>query len=277
MIDKFRIYKKVSDDYYHPYIYGLVFNEGFIKKFIEYNIFDETEEKIPDDYFSTKLEMTDEEFNKFVNKTFCGNKIELKPDNYEYKLIKETTHNYEKYFIFYNYTYPFLVYVKNNNVIICSIDKDNYYIPYKYGDDNEEWKYTKIIDNINCKKVFIGNSPKNKMTLFSGGHGTQFYGNTILLYIDDNKYIFIIDEVVKFQAVEEIKEYYSPLGNNEVPYPIALSDNYIYYMLNYVYAKLSSLPSNLTKDDLIDSYYYIYNHSIQKIETLPINMTLIYQ
>lgn len=53
-----------------------------------------------------------------------------------------------------------------------------------------------------------------------------------------NIYIHIGSEIYEFQAPEKIDKYFSLVGNNDVPYPIALSKNYVYFMLegdhNYV-------------------------------------------
>src|SRR5579872_1229228 len=66
-------------------------------------------------------------------------------------------------------------------------------------------------------EIFIGKSPKNKMTLFSGGYGEKFDGNSILLRIKELEYVLIGSEIIRFNSLFLIKEFISPVGNNDVP------------------------------------------------------------
>tara|TARA_R110001632_G_scaffold200941_5_gene323675 strand:+ start:1505 stop:2449 length:945 start_codon:yes stop_codon:yes gene_type:complete len=81
------------------------------------------------------------------------------------------------------------------------------------------------------KHVFIGESPKTPMTEFSGGYGSEWDGNSILLHIKDLDYVYIGSEVYKFTAEREIIEFLAPVGNNSVPYPHASDGKNIYFML----------------------------------------------
>ncbi len=47
--------------------------------------------------------------------------------------------------------------------------------------------------------VFVGKSPKNRMTIFSGGYGSKFIGNTILVDVKNNEYVFISNIIYKFK------------------------------------------------------------------------------
>ena len=61
-------------------------------------------------------------------------------------------------------------------------------------------------------------------------------GNSILLQTGKNKYVYIGDGIRSFTTKngDVIKKYYSPVGNNEVPYPYAIGDKYVYIMLHNV-------------------------------------------
>lgn len=52
------------------------------------------------------------------------------------------------------------------------IDKDKNVKVYKYKSENEY--EDKEFKTFKPRKIFIGKSPKNKMTIFSGGHGKKF-------------------------------------------------------------------------------------------------------
>lgn len=128
-------------------------------------------------------------------------------------------------------------------------------------------------DNVPIKiftyeKVFIGKSPVNQMTKFSGGYGTKFDGNSILLHIKDRLYVFIGESIFQFYS-DEIKKFVSPVGNNDVPYPYAITENdEIHLFLNGVtiqkqkdYGKFSLLNDvlkNHLKTDMDNPYEYFY-------------------
>ena len=72
------------------------------------------------------------------------------------------------------------------------------------------------------KRVFVGHSPKNEMTEYSGAFGPEFMGNTMLVQKKDLDYVCIGGDIFEFTALDEIVEYVSPVGNNLVPYPYAV-------------------------------------------------------
>lgn len=83
--------------------------------------------------------------------------------------------------------------------------------------------------------VRVGKSPKNNMTEFSGGHGAKFDGNSILLLLRENKggcvYAFVGDTVYEFSTQDPVVKFHSPVGNNGVPYPVALTARHVYFLL----------------------------------------------
>ena len=95
--------------------------------------------------------------------------------------------------------------------------------------------------------------------MFSKGYGKKFDGNTILLHIDSNKYVYIGDNIFEFKIDDIINEYYSPVGNNDVPYPIALGSNNIYFIIDKTYVSNEKVI-NLDKKNKIDAYSYYYGH-----------------
>ena len=151
---------------------------------------------------------------------------------------------------------------------------DNHDRPYKVETlpDKIINIYGKIntIDNIYIKdpilkykynKIFIGKSPKCPMTEFSGGYGRKYDGNTILLNIKNNEYIWIGEVIISFESNSKIVEYISPVGNNDVPYPYAIDVNRNYYLL---------LAAPTAYDDpnpeYISTYKYISEKDIPRKE-----------
>ena len=212
-----------------------------------------------------KIEATSKGVKRWVKqkaeKKSVKHDTKLLTNNELYKKIKEKFKDYKSYFIHNNYDKPFLVYIKNNDVHIYK--KSNTYY-------EKNSKSSKIIDNksiyiefvksYNYKKIFIGKSPKCESTIFSKGYGSKFDGNSILLQIDTNKYVFIGVDIYEFKIDDTINEYYSPVGNNDVPYPVALGSKNNYFMLDKTYVSNDKFK-DLTKKNKIDLYSYYYGHS----------------
>ena len=119
--------------------------------------------------------------------------------------------NIQTYYIHDNGGIPFKVLINDSIVEV-----------YK-NDDN-----TSPIQTFFPNKIFIGESKLNPMTKFSGCHGDEFLGNSILLEIDEDedgyKYEFIGQSIFSFHTIGKIVTYESPVGNNDVPYPYAIDE-----------------------------------------------------
>jgi hypothetical protein len=118
-----------------------------------------------------------------------------------------------------------------------------------------------VFDAVN---VFVGTSPLNLMTEFSGGHGDKFDGNSILINTKQNEYIFIGDQIFRFNTESPVISYMSPIGNNDVPYPFAILENgEIYLMIeNVVLTNTNSLTEYLGIQGNDPYSYYYDNHYI---------------
>jgi hypothetical protein len=131
----------------------------------------------------------------------------------------------DEYEIHNNGDIPFVVKIENNTIYV-----------YK----NEEER--QLILSRKPLHIFIGESPINKMTEFSGGYGKEFRGNTILLentQINNTtyEYTYIGNKIFTFLA-NKIEKYVSPVGNNDVPYPYAIDvNNFTYLMIENVILK----------------------------------------
>ena len=62
------------------------------------------------------------------------------------------------------------------------------------------------------------------MTEYSGGYGDEFDGNSILVHISENKYVYIGSSIYSFESQAKIIRYISPVGNSDVPYPYAIDE-----------------------------------------------------
>jgi hypothetical protein len=149
------------------------------------------------------------------------------------------------YYTYDNGSRPYKVVISNNIVNVYEyVSQQNDRDIYK---TDQSFRFT-------TKQIFIGRSPKNRMTTFSGGYGKQFDGNSILLHIKNLDYVFIGDTVTKFKAHAKIVKYVSPVGNNLVPYPYAvdLLGNYYLIIENVM---MHRLPDNKKFGDPYQYYY----------------------
>lgn len=153
--------------------------------------------------------------------------------------------------------------IHDNGGVPFEVDVLNNHVRIRRLEDNKTIEY-------DVEKVFIGKSPRNKMTEFSGGFGDEFDGNTILLRLKDNEYIHISDEVCKYSIEKDIMMFVSPVGNNDVPYPYALdSTGFIYLFPEQVVIHKLSTDTSLERkrdykriiDEYDDPYQYYYGMS----------------
>jgi hypothetical protein len=148
---------------------------------------------------------------------------------------------------------PFVADVSSSRVEI-------YRQTFKDTNGVEEYIRDKKIVDTPYKKIFIGD---NDLRLGGGVAPKGMYpGNSILIQTGKGKYIYAGHEVYSFETHddEDIKSYYSPVGNSAVPYPYAVGEKYTYFMLDK-----ETLPNELLnlKED---AYGQFYGHTIKDEE-----------
>jgi hypothetical protein len=104
--------------------------------------------------------------------------------------------------------------------------------------------------------VFIGESPETDMTVFSGGHGPRFDGNSILIEFRDYKYAFIGESFYTFETDSKIRRFSSEVGNNDVPYPYGVDEEKKYYLFIE-----KTIVENVPDDSKFDPYGVLYGIS----------------
>lgn len=85
--------------------------------------------------------------------------------------------------------------------------------------------------------------------------------NSSVLLRKDNIYTFVGDKVYEFTTDDKIIDFDSPIGNSAVPYPVAIGEKNLYFMLDQVY---------VDKDEIGDTKDY-YETFYDNKETLSIN------
>ena len=120
---------------------------------------------------------------------------------------------------------------------------------YKSSQDDSQYDDV-AVKPTKYTRVFIGRSPVNKMTKFSGGHGPKFDGNSMLFELGETSYMFVGECVRTFTTRSPITTFVSPVGNSDVPYPYAIdAEGTVYLLIENV--KLTAVPDS----DPYDFYY----------------------
>jgi hypothetical protein len=135
----------------------------------------------------------------------------------------------QEYLTHDNGSRPFKVIISSNKIeIYKQSDADI------YADNN---KYTDLIMRIlECERIFIGDDPICCSERAKEHLPDEFYlGNSILIHIKNNSYVYVGDNISQFESFDYIVEYWSPIGNNDVPYPYAIGETFTYLMLESKY------------------------------------------
>jgi hypothetical protein len=235
---------------YHSYInddsiIGIKGNKGFIHKLVDYNKFESKETKINKKWREIKG------FHKYSEEVFdISKKGVLNKNNKAYEKIKKENKNAVKYMIETNMSIPYVVYINKNCVSVYK-RKNDYFYGDVYGSRQPEyWMYVEKILSIKPKKVFTGKviDPDNMLYGFE-----KLEGNSILISTHKkNEYILIDEEIYKFKTSEPIKNFYSYQTSNGIPFPSAMSENYI-YILSYckkIYYPIKLFTGNKNYDEL---------------------------
>ena len=128
----------------------------------------------------------------------------------------------ENYFILDNYRKRFSVIINNNYIYIFRISNRD-----------------KIWEGL-VKNIFIGKSCLNEMDEIF--YNPDLDGNTILLELEEKKYMFIGNKgVYTFETEDKIIKFISNVLNNQVPYAYAYGERNIYYLSDqFVYIPYES-------------------------------------
>jgi hypothetical protein len=162
------------------------------------------------------------------------------------------------YFTHDNGNRPFKVVINKVDKVIDVFCRDEEKFNEHYDNLVE---YDQKVYTTKYSTYFIGKSPKNSMTEFSGGYGKKFDGNSMLVKLSRSNtskaYLYIGREIFTFRTIHDIEQYVSPVGNNDVPYPYAIDTCGNYYLLGEEVI-LSKNDLNKELFNRYDDPYHIY-------------------
>ena len=169
---------------------------------------------------------------------------ESKPDkNGTYKWVKQTRKKkgVKTYEIHNNGARPFVV---EDDGKVATVFKT------VYAKGADSYTLGKQVVRQAYKKIFVGDNDLKLSMYERKGWGK---GNSILLQISANKYMYIGHIIYTFESLDTIQAYYSPIGNSDVPYPWAIGATHTYFMLDAV-----AVPSKFIDKNEKDAYQVYY-------------------
>lgn len=145
---------------------------------------------------------------------------------------------------------PFLVEHDNHRVAIYMKSKQFNNLDSEEQDTlmnkNMKQLYTdKIKEYTNVTKFFIGRDYS----------GYNMHGNSVLFELPGNRYVHVGIEVYEFTTDGPVEAYHSYMGNNDVPYPVTLTKDFAYFMLDHVYVPRSEFPKGINWNDAYSAFY----------------------
>lgn len=112
----------------------------------------------------------------------------------------------------------------------------------------EKYSTNKPVKSYTAKHIYYG----------KGQHTKRTKGNSILLHLGGKRYVHIGVDVYEFEMEDEVDNYYSLIGNNDVPYPVLEGKTNVYFMLDYKYVPCSAFEIKMTPKMWEDAYAYYY-------------------
>ena len=85
-------------------------------------------------------------------------------------------------------------------------------------------------------------------------HAIRETNENFLFKIEDKKYIYVGEKKFTFKTIDDIHEYFSETGLNDVKYPFALSKEYTYYVFHEKYITTEEFDNS----KMFDEYEYLY-------------------
>lgn len=209
---------------------------------------------------------------KYNTNLFCDKELPI-PENYTYdsNIDKKYVADQNKHHAIsvklegYNYLThdnggrPFRVNIRGDTLNIYKTDPKEYIWDFEYDIVNVMEYYSYLVKSYKVDRIWIGDDSYDPYDPIA----SEKIGNSVLARIWSNSvnptYIFVGNKIYTFQTDnDQINEFYSPVGNNDVPYPVAESDNKYYFMLDSV---------EMNKNGFVrsngDLYFDFYGHAGQ--------------
>ena len=121
--------------------------------------------------------------------------------------------------------------------------------------DYETMDYDKLFKKLTVKEVIVGKSPCVPM---ADACGASEDGNTVLLHVSGKKYMHVGHDIFEFTVEDEVDAYYSLIGNNDVPYPVLVGTQNVYFMLDHKVMPRTAFKGKMGVAEWADAYRFFY-------------------
>jgi hypothetical protein len=127
----------------------------------------------------------------------------------------------------------------------------------KWDDATEKPVRGKQVYKTSYSEIWVGKDP---LRITPGGWKPWMVGNTVLLRIGANRYVFIGEQIYEFalEAGDSVVKYVSPVGNSDVPYPYIIGKMNTYLLLERL------VISNTVLNVSVDAYSQYYKGLMSK-------------
>lgn len=125
-------------------------------------------------------------------------------------------------------------------------------------DEYDDSKYSKFVAHIPMHAVYVGKSSGSCESCdHTKQQARQFDGNSLLLHMIGNDYVYVGESIYAFTLAENetVEHYYSPVGNNDVPYPMLVTNLYVYFMLDKKRVPREHFPKDQVWEDAYKLFY----------------------
>lgn len=137
-----------------------------------------------------------------------------------------------------------------------------------------------LLKGLAYERVWLGCSPLNETTAFSGGHGPAFDGNALLFLLPTEsgalvprRYLFVGYRLYAFDwpADEPVERFVSSVGNSCVPYPYAVTPRYALFFLDATALPRAVLGEEASARPTADLYEQYYDHlAVHQVRVRPL-------
>jgi hypothetical protein len=124
------------------------------------------------------------------------------------------------------------------------------------NDNGDYLNYDELVKTIRVKQVYPGSEFgfKDGMALKEDWDK----GNTVLLHVGGQKYIYVGGEIYEFMMDGDVEAYYSKIGPNDVPYAVLVGSKNVYFLLERAFVARDLFPATMAEVEWADAYWYYY-------------------
>jgi hypothetical protein len=163
--------------------------------------------------------------------------------------MSQKTKSKSLYFTHNNGGLSFMIEVNSKLIRVFKMSADNKTPNSEIRKNPKLYFDNEVQDIKNYKKFFSSEKPS-----WAGKYISHEPGNSVIVDLGDNNYIYIGSIIKSFKTHDKILKYYSPIGNSGVAYPYAVGEENTYLLIEDVY-----LPNNEVAKDPYQTYYALDN------------------